>query len=62
MVVPRADAPAVLALSGQRRNKEGRVREQLRSGELGLDIYGLRAKLVAMGVEWIDAGESEGDR
>ena len=57
VVVPRADAPAVLALSEERRSKEGRVREQLRSGELGLDIYGLRAKLVAMGVEWVDAGK-----
>ena len=29
-------------------------RERLRAGELGLDIYGLRAKLTALGIEYVD--------
>lgn len=37
-----------------RRAKEERTREGLRSGELGLDIHGLRAKLAALGVEYAD--------
>ena len=41
--------------------KEQQTRERLRAGELGLDFYGLRAKLAAMGVEWVDAGKT-GDR
>lgn len=60
VVVARLDAPDVLAVSEQRRAREGELRERLRAGELGLDIYGLRPRLTAMGVEWIDAGQ--GDR
>jgi 4-hydroxy-4-methyl-2-oxoglutarate aldolase len=55
VVVPRRDARQVLAASTQRQGKEAQTRERLRGGELGLDIYGLRAKLAAMGVEWVDA-------
>jgi 4-hydroxy-4-methyl-2-oxoglutarate aldolase len=35
-------------------DKEASVRQRLRSGELGLDFYGLRAKLTELGVEWRD--------
>ena len=53
VVVPRAHAADVAKLGEQRRAKEERSRESLRSGELGLDMYGLRAKLAALGVEYI---------
>jgi len=53
VVVPRAHASDVAKLGEQRRAKEERSRERLRSGELGLDMYGLRAKLAALGVEYV---------
>jgi 4-hydroxy-4-methyl-2-oxoglutarate aldolase len=34
--------------------KEERTRERLRKGELGLDFYGLRAKLQELGVKYVD--------
>jgi hypothetical protein len=30
------------------------MRERLQSGELGLDIYGMRERLEGLGVNWID--------
>jgi 4-hydroxy-4-methyl-2-oxoglutarate aldolase len=54
VVVPRADSPEVAKRGEQRRTKEERTRERLRSGELGLDMYGLRAKLAELGVEWVE--------
>jgi len=57
VVVPRAFA-ADVALSGRERlAKEEKSRERLRRGELGLDFYGLRAKLTELGVKYVDAGE-----
>lgn len=58
VVVPRLAAAQVLEASRQRAAKEQQTRERLRAGELGLDIYGLREKLQAMGVQWIDADPS----
>ena len=37
-------------LASDRVAKEQKTRERLRSGELGLDFYGLRAKLAELGV------------
>jgi 4-hydroxy-4-methyl-2-oxoglutarate aldolase len=54
VVVERADAEWALAQSEARLVKEAAVRERLNAGELGVDIYGLRLKLVEMGVEYID--------
>jgi 4-hydroxy-4-methyl-2-oxoglutarate aldolase len=54
VVVPRAQAAEVAKLSDQRRIKEEKNRELLRAGELGLDMYGLRAKLKELGVEFLD--------
>jgi 4-hydroxy-4-methyl-2-oxoglutarate aldolase len=54
VVVPYAEAAEVAKLSDQRRIKEEKSRERLRAGELGLDIYGLRAKLKELGVEFLD--------
>ena len=53
VVVPRERAAEVARLGAERRAKEERTRQRLLSGELGLDIYGLRAKLAALGVEYI---------
>ncbi len=54
VVVPREAAAEVAGLGEQRRAKEEKSRERLRSGELGLDFYGLRAKLAELGVRYID--------
>jgi 4-hydroxy-4-methyl-2-oxoglutarate aldolase len=52
VVVKRADAAKVASASGERVRKEDAVREKLARGELGLDIYGLRAKLAELGLEY----------
>jgi 4-hydroxy-4-methyl-2-oxoglutarate aldolase len=52
VVVPRADVPDVTRLGKERLAKEEKSREKLRNGELGLDFYGLRAKLKDLGVTW----------
>ena len=39
--------------------KEDETRAKLQAGELGLDLYGLRAKLVELGVEYVDSPEDE---
>jgi 4-hydroxy-4-methyl-2-oxoglutarate aldolase len=52
VVVPRKTAVEAAALGAQRRAKEERSRARLKSGELGLDMYGLRAKLAELGVQW----------
>jgi 4-hydroxy-4-methyl-2-oxoglutarate aldolase len=52
VVVKRATAGEVAAASKQRIDKEDAVRERLAKGELGLDIYGLRAKLKELGLEY----------
>src|SRR3984885_4849973 len=54
MVVPREQAAEVAKLSDERRIKEEKNRERLRAGELGLDMYGLRAKLKELGVQFLD--------
>jgi 4-hydroxy-4-methyl-2-oxoglutarate aldolase len=45
VVVKREEVGEVAEASEQRIRKEGRTRERLARGELGLDIYGLRKKL-----------------
>jgi 4-hydroxy-4-methyl-2-oxoglutarate aldolase len=59
VVVPREHAAAVAESGEKRRAREAATRERLRNGELGLDFYGLRAKLRELGVEYV-AEESEG--
>jgi 4-hydroxy-4-methyl-2-oxoglutarate aldolase len=53
-VVPREQAAEVGRLGGERLAKEQRSRERLTSGELGIDMYGLRAKLASLGVKYLD--------
>jgi 4-hydroxy-4-methyl-2-oxoglutarate aldolase len=59
VVVPREAAAEVAKASEQRIAKEEKTRERLRKGELGLDYYGLRAKLAELGVEFVDEAESK---
>jgi 4-hydroxy-4-methyl-2-oxoglutarate aldolase len=54
VVVPRAEAEWALEQSTSRLAKEAATRERLAAGELGLDFYGLRQKLLDMGVEFVD--------
>jgi 4-hydroxy-4-methyl-2-oxoglutarate aldolase len=54
VVVPREWVPEVAKLSRQRFEKEEKNRERLRAGDLGMDMYGLRAKLKELGVEYVD--------
>lgn len=54
VVVPRTWAVWALEQSEARLAKEAAMRERLNAGELGVDIYGLRAKLVELGVEYVD--------
>jgi len=53
VVVKRAVALQVAAASEQRVRKEEATRERLARGELGLDIYGLRAKIKELGLEYV---------
>jgi 4-hydroxy-4-methyl-2-oxoglutarate aldolase len=55
VVVPRADAEGVAKLAQERIAKEEKSRARLKAGELGLDFYGLRAKLTELGVRWVDS-------
>ncbi len=52
VVVPRLEAAWGLERSDARLASESETRARLEGGELGLDMYGLRAKLSDMGVEW----------
>jgi 4-hydroxy-4-methyl-2-oxoglutarate aldolase len=54
VVVPREWAADVARLGELRLVKEEKTRQRLRNGELGLDFYGLRAKLAELGVEYVD--------
>ena len=58
VVVPREHAAEVARLAQERQTKEERNRERLRAGELGLDMYGLRAKLTELGVEYVDSEDT----
>ncbi len=54
VVVPFDEADEALALSQARIAKEAATRLRLNAGELGLDIYGLRATLSTLGVVYVD--------
>jgi 4-hydroxy-4-methyl-2-oxoglutarate aldolase len=54
VVVPRQAAPDVARLGRERVGKEEKSRARLKNGELGLDFYGLRAKLTELGVKYVD--------
>jgi len=53
VVVKRSAAADVVDASQQRVRKEEATRERLARGELGLDIYGLRAKVADLGLKYL---------
>ena len=55
VLVERAEADWALERSLTRLDEEERTRVRLLAGELGIDLYGLRAKLAELGVECIDS-------
>jgi 4-hydroxy-4-methyl-2-oxoglutarate aldolase len=57
VVVPRHAAAEVARLASDRFAKESKTRERLKNGELGLDFYGLRAKLAELGVVYVEKDE-----
>ena len=57
-VVARAQAASVLASASAREQKEAAVRARLARGELGLDVYEMRAALAAKGLTYRDAKDS----
>jgi len=54
VVVPRVEAPWALEQSHARVDKEAASRARLQEGELGLDMYGMRAKLAELGVDVLE--------
>src|SRR5438552_13079743 len=54
VVVKRETAAEVARLASERFAKEQKTRERLKAGELGVDFYGLRAKLSELGVRYVD--------
>jgi len=52
-VVRRADAAGVLKNAQAREANEADKRARLASGELGLDMYDFRQKLIDMGLKWV---------
>jgi 4-hydroxy-4-methyl-2-oxoglutarate aldolase len=54
-VVARSDAARVLEQCAAREAREHEVRERLRAGELGLDIYTMRTRLADKGLHYLDA-------
>jgi 4-hydroxy-4-methyl-2-oxoglutarate aldolase len=54
VIVRREAAAEVARLGAARIEKEQQSRERLKAGELGVDFYGLRARLKELGVEYTD--------
>ncbi|MFT4864654.1 MAG: 4-hydroxy-4-methyl-2-oxoglutarate aldolase [Ilumatobacter sp.] len=54
VIVARVNAAWALERTDARLAKEEQMRATLEAGELGVDVYGLRQKLVDMGVEYIE--------
>ncbi|MFZ0501084.1 MAG: 4-carboxy-4-hydroxy-2-oxoadipate aldolase/oxaloacetate decarboxylase [Steroidobacteraceae bacterium] len=58
-IVPRLKAAEVADASAAREAKEAQVRERLKAGELGLDIYRMREKLAQLGLAYRDEPAEE---
>jgi 4-hydroxy-4-methyl-2-oxoglutarate aldolase len=52
-VVPQAEAAAVMDKAQARLDAEEAKRQRLAAGELGLDIYGMRARLAEKGLKYV---------
>jgi 4-hydroxy-4-methyl-2-oxoglutarate aldolase len=53
-IVPRAEAEKVVKAGEERERKEAASRARLAKGELGLDVYGMRAALADKGLKYLD--------
>lgn len=53
-VVPAATVAAVAEAAHARDQREAATRARLAAGELGLDVYGMRPKLAAAGLRYVD--------
>jgi 4-hydroxy-4-methyl-2-oxoglutarate aldolase len=58
-VVARREAAATVDKCAAREAKEAKVRERLKAGELGLDIYAMRERLAERGLVYRDAPADE---
>ena len=58
VVVARESADAVLAASMAREANEVEKRQRLANGELGLDIYDMRARLTQQGLTYRESGDT----
>jgi 4-hydroxy-4-methyl-2-oxoglutarate aldolase len=54
VVVPRGGAKTVLNAAQDREANEASKRTRLNAGELGLDLYGMRDRLAAKGLRYVD--------
>ena len=57
VVVRRTDAPSVLEKAQRREANEAEKRARFANGELGLDIYGMRERLAAKGLRYVEKPE-----
>ncbi|HEX5789379.1 MAG TPA: 4-carboxy-4-hydroxy-2-oxoadipate aldolase/oxaloacetate decarboxylase [Woeseiaceae bacterium] len=57
VIVPRAEAASVLAKARSREANEAEKRARFAAGELGLDVYGMRERLQAKGLRYIERPE-----
>ena len=53
VIVARAEVRAVTGKSREREDKEAASREKLSKGDLGIDLYGMRAKLKERGIRYV---------
>jgi 4-hydroxy-4-methyl-2-oxoglutarate aldolase len=58
-VVPRREATATAEKCAAREAKEAKVRDRLKAGDLGLDIYAMRERLAERGLVYRDAVADE---
>lgn len=54
VIVARGDIEQVIKASEEREAREAKVRTRLAAGEVGLDIYNMRAKLEQLGLQYKD--------
>lgn len=59
VVVPRRHAVRVLEDARAREEREARSRERYRAGELSLDVHGMRERLEAEGLLYVDALDTD---
>jgi len=59
VVVPRLEVVEVAKASTERIAKEQKSRDRLRNKELGVNMYGLKAKLLELGVRYVDSLDDE---